>query len=332
MKVFRDSPRDIAAVAQILLGGGVVVVPTETVYGLAANALSESACRRIFEIKGRPFIDPLIVHIFSLDQARAFSEFGEDALALAAAFWPGPLTVVVRKRETIPGIVTAQRDTVALRMPSHHLLRRILDRARVPLAAPSANRFGYVSSTRLEHIENALGGVPPAAVDGGPCEYGVESTIIDLSRAKRATILRPGAVSKSMLEGILQREVMLGTATVDIRESGGLPSPGLFDKHYSPRAAIVYPATQEDLAEGGQGKIAAVYFGRSAGQTPPKSIDRFWLSEDRDPAEAARNLYHLLQTLDTEGYQRIYVEQAPMEGIGTALHDRLQRAAGRGGS
>ena len=251
MKVFRDNPRDIVAVAQILLGGGVAVVPTETVYGLAANALSESACRRIFEIKGRPFIDPLIVHIFSLDQARAYSEFGEDALALAAAFWPGPLTVVVRKREIIPGIVTAQRDTVALRMPSHHLLRRILDRARVPLAAPSANRFGYVSATRLEHIENALGRVPPAAVDGGPCEYGVESTIIDLSQAKRATILRPGAVSKSMLEGILRREVMLGTATVDMRESGGLPSPGLFDKHYSPRATIVYPRHPEG-ARGGR--------------------------------------------------------------------------------
>ena len=328
MKVLRDSPHDISEVARILREGEVAVVPTETVYGLAANALSESACRKIFELKGRPLIDPLIVHIFSLDQAHALSEFSTEASALAAEFWPGPLTVVVRKREIVPGIVTAQRDTVALRMPRHHLLRRILVRAGVPLAAPSANRFGYVSPTRLEHLANALGAVAAAAVDGGPCEYGIESTIIDVSSTERPTLLRPGAVSKSMLEGILQREVSLGTAPVNMEEPGGLPSPGLFEKHYSPRAAMIYPANQEDLDETGEGKIAAVYFSRRGDAAPASSIDRFWLSEDRDPAEAARNLYHLLQTLDTEGYERVYVEQAPMEGIGAALHDRLQRAAG----
>lgn len=329
MKVFRDDPHDIEEVAQILRDGGVVVVPTETVYGLAANALSESACRKIFELKNRPLIDPLIVHIFSLDQAHILSDFGAEASALAAAFWPGPLTIIVRKKEVVPGIVTAQRDTVALRMPRHNLLRRILLRTKVPLAAPSANRFSYVSPTRLDHLENALGKAAAVAVDGGPCEFGVESSIIDVSQGECPTLLRPGAVSKSMLEGILKCEVALGNKPLDKGESCGLPSSGLFKKHYSPHATMIYPATQEDLAETGQGKVAAVYFHRRKDQAPATAIDRFWLSENGDPAEAARNLYHLLQTLDTKGYEHIYVEQAPMEGIGAALHDRLQRATGR---
>ena len=335
MKIFHDNPDDINEAAGILRNGGLVAVPTETVYGLAANAFDEEACRKIFKVKRRPLIDPLIVHIHDLQEAKRLADFNSAAEALAEAFWPGPLTLVLEKKRLIPGIVTANRKTAAIRMPRHPVMVRILEAAGVPLAAPSANRFGYISPTRVEHIPNALGDTIDYAVEGGPCKVGVESTIVDLCHPESPTLLRAGAITEDMLAGVLGREVASETqlyGRVAGREEGsGLPSPGLFEKHYSPRANLVLMKETGSLEVAGAGKTAVVHFRRIGNLPRVDPGAHFRLTEEGDLQEAAQNLYHVLLRLDREGYETIFVEPAPEEGIGLAINDRLRRAAGGGG-
>ena len=196
----QNTPYDIKKAANLLQNGEVVALPTETVYGLAAHAFDENAVRAIFDIKGRPLIDPLIIHLASVKQIGQIAHINNEHLhTIADAFWPGPLTVVLQKKNCVPDIVTAGRKTVGIRIPKHPLTNAILKECKLPVAAPSANPFGYVSPTKPEHVSDSFGRKTPYIVDGGPCENGIESTIINLSTTK-PTLLRPGPITQKQLE------------------------------------------------------------------------------------------------------------------------------------
>src|SRR5580698_7603780 len=220
------SPSDIAKAAALLRAGGLVAFPTETVYGLGANALDEAAVGRIFEAKGRPSSSPLIVHVSSIEMARGLaSEWSDNAERLAKRFWPGPLTIIVPKNSRVPDIVTAGLPSVGLRIPAHPMARALIEAAQTPIAAPSANRFTELSPTTAEHVPEGLADM---ILDGGPCTVGIESTVISLA-GPTPRILRPGMITQTQIEQLI--------GPVDI--GGGLESPGQHPRHYSPRTPIV---------------------------------------------------------------------------------------------
>src|SRR3954469_15500112 len=212
-RVYSPSPAHLRRLAMALRDGELVAIPTETVYGLAANALDAKACRAIFRAKRRPANDPLIVHVLDLAQAEALAEFNPLARRLARHFWPGPLTLVLPKKPGVPGIVTSGGPTVAIRAPAHPLARRLLRLAKIPLAAPSANLFGYISPTTAEHVRDGLGPRIPHILDGGASRVGVESTVLDVTRPACPRILRPGAVTATQLEKFLGVKVHGAKAT-----------------------------------------------------------------------------------------------------------------------
>jgi L-threonylcarbamoyladenylate synthase len=305
---------------EILRGGGVVGLPTETVYGLAADATNELAVRRIFAVKGRPADHPLIVHVATTDAARPWARtWPAEAEALARAFWPGPLTLVLPRTALASDAVTGGQDTVALRVPAHPLARAVLQALGGGVAAPSANRFGGVSPTTAQHVREDLGPDVPLVLDGGPCEVGVESTIVDLSSGAPA-VLRPGGISPAQLASVLGREVPVRNAST-VRVSGSLAS------HYAPRAGVELlgapgvHARAEALRSQGV-KVAGLV---PAGVELPLDIGRRVLPAE--PAAYARGLYAALRELDAEGHGRILVVQPGEEGVGLAVHDRLRRAA-----
>ena len=308
--------------ANHLCGGEVLGVPTETVYGLAGNALCESAVRKIFEVKGRPFIDPLIVHFSSAEKAAEHVEFNDRARELAAQFWPGALTLVLPKKPSIPDIVTAGLPSVAVRVPGHPVFRALLEEIDFPLAAPSANPFGYVSPTLAAHVQGTLGERIPAVLDGGACEHGVESTIVDLRNPAAPKILRPGPISAEAL----------GIQTVDTPQGADGDSaqaaPGMLTQHYSPNATITLfeHGAEPQGAEAGD---AILYTTKPQGQS--LGAGTYWLSESGDPKEVAHNLFMLIQKLDSADYAHLHVERARDEGIGIAVNDRLSRAAAKRG-
>ncbi|MBR4598180.1 MAG: threonylcarbamoyl-AMP synthase [Opitutales bacterium] len=305
---------DLKKAAEIILAGGIVAVPTETVYGLAANALNPEAVRKIFMAKGRPFIDPLIVHVLDFALLEKIAEPNESARRLYEAFCPGPITFVLNKKPCIPDIVSAGKPTVAVRMPSHKTMRKFMEIAGVPLSAPSANPFGYVSPTTAAHVEAQLGDKIDAIIDGGSCECGVESTIVMLSDESRPMLLRPGPVPRAEIEKVL------GKKLIDPKEKNPAhpTAPGMLKTHYSPRAKVVLFG---DFCEAEEG-AARVFFTRPKN---PQNGD-FWLSENSDPKEAARNLFGLLRSLDCS-YKKIFCQRLPNEGVGEAVNDRLSRAA-----
>ncbi|MFA5257866.1 MAG: L-threonylcarbamoyladenylate synthase [Opitutales bacterium] len=316
--------------ADALRSGNLVAIPTETVYGLAANALDPAACRRIFEVKGRPLIDPLIVHVTGVEHARRLAEVGPEAELLMERFWPGPLTLVMRKRAVVPDIVSAGLPTLALRCPRHPLTRRLLELCGLPLAAPSANRFGYVSPTRAEHVEAGLGDRIDFVLDGGPCDIGLESTIIGLADPERPVLFRPGAISREELAAALGRSVALPPAR-GADDVGPVDAPGMLSRHYSPRTALhIFSAGERPgIGSVGGDLVALVFFARPA---PESSLwgagaEVFWLSESGLPAEAARNVFALLRRLDEGRFSAIWMERAPAGGLGDAINDRLDRAA-----
>ena len=310
---------------ELLRRGGLVAFPTETVYGLGANALDANAVARIFSAKGRPTFDPLIVHVLDIDAARAIARtWSEAAERLAAAFWPGPLTLVVPKQRTIPGIVTAGLDTVAVRVPSHPVARAILDAATVPVAAPSANRFTELSPTRGEHVVRALGDRVDLIVDGGPTTVGIESTVVDVSGAAPA-ILRPGTLSAPALAAALGA---LGIETPATSEAGDAPrrAPGMVRRHYAPRARL-------ELLEGAARAPAIRAAAGRAGTTgvlalaPLDGTAARVVLMPNDPAAYARALYHALHTLDAAGCDLVLVDMPPDTPAWTGVRDRLTRAA-----
>ena len=318
---------------RLLSGGDVVALPTETVYGLAANAFNEDAVNRVFQVKGRPLIDPLIVHIGNLDQLDSIAESNLAHVdVLVRAFWPGPLTLILNKKPCISDRVTAGKSTVAVRMPNHPLALDVLKKCNFPVAAPSANPFGYVSPTRAEHVQDSLGDKVSLILDGGPCEKGLESTIVDLT-ADCPKLLRPGPIDKASLEAVCQAPISVKEAHSDPGRSSGETAPGSLYKHYSPKARLVLVDTETAVEgfvkEAAHGKTAYVSLYRTA-QHPELSqrCDSVWLSEKPgDLHEVARQVFHVLRTLDKQGYALIFFEKPPMQGVGLAINDRLKRAA-----
>ncbi len=308
--------------AKELSAGSIVAFPTETVYGLGANALDEAAVARIFSAKKRPSFDPLIVHVETLEDVVAYTgPLGEKASLLGERFWPGPLTLVLPKRPIIPDIVTAGLDTVAIRIPSHPIARALLAEVAFPIAAPSANKFGYVSPTMASHVEHSLGDSIDLILDGGPCAVGVESTVCHVNE-EGVSVLRPG--------GITLEELMEAVGPVSVRNSSlaAIRSPGSLPSHYAPLTRITLVSAAERLPAPRRGER----FGSLTLMPRTDSVGylaKEVLSEKGDMEEAAAKLFAALRRLDNAGLDRIVAETMPDEGIGLAIMDRLRRAAQR---
>lgn len=327
-QIHRGTLANLRRLARVLRRGGLVAVPTETVYGLAANALDATACRRIFRAKRRPASDPLIVHVATLPMLEQIAEPTESVPRLARAFWPGPLTLVLKRTAAVPSVVTAGLPSVAVRMPAHPLLRRLLRICDLPLAAPSANLFGYVSPTTAAHVREGLGQTIAHILDGGPCRHGLESTIVDVRDPRRPVLLRPGVITAAQLERVLG--VPVRTMTRRRAVQAPVLAPGLLARHYSPRRPLVTHrrVTAAMVARAGADE-AWLCFRQPAWAAGAKNV--FWLSATGDPREAGRRLFALVRRLDHGPWQRLHAELAPAAGAGTAINDRLRRAAaGRG--
>ena len=322
-RIYQSTARNLRRLAGCLRRGELVAVPSETVYGLAANALDAAACRAFFAAKRRPAGDPLIVHVYSLAQLHEISEAGPEALRLAAAFWPGPLTIVLPKKPLIPDVVTAGRSSVAVRMPDHPVFRRLLKLTGLPLAAPSANPFGYVSPTTAQHVADHLGRRIHAILDGGSATIGLESTIVDLRDPKRPRLLRPGAISAAQIRRVLRRPVDAAPARRRLSARAAQLAPGMLTRHYSPATRVVLHRGAMSPQEHDE---AYVFLRKPAGQ-PGKNV--FWLDDRGDLRGVARGLFAMLRRLDTLGFSRINIERATGDGLATAINDRLERAAAR---
>jgi L-threonylcarbamoyladenylate synthase len=311
----------VARAAEILCAGGLVAFATETVYGLGADATSATAVAGIYAAKERPRFNPLISHLASAEAAFAQGAFDADAQALAAAFWPGPLTLVVPAAPgcTVSDLARAGLDTVALRVPAHPLALDLLAQAARPIAAPSANRSGRVSPTSADHVLADLNGRIDAVLDGGPTQVGIESTIVAcLGGAPR--LLRSGGIAREDIERVLGGR--LAQAGPEAGQGSDAPlAPGMLASHYAPRAAVRLEATRIEPGE------AALLFGPHPPEGAERVAARVNLSERGDPAEAAANLFAALRTLDSSGAGVIAVAPIPDYGLGEAINDRLRRAA-----
>lgn len=324
-RTYAPTPANLRRLAAALRKGSLVAIPTETVYGLAAHALDTRACEAIFIAKGRPTHDPLIVHILDLAHAEHLADFNEPARKLTRKFWPGPLTLVLPKKECVPGIVTAGRNTVALRAPALPLTRRLLRLAGIPLAAPSANLFGYVSPTSAAHVLDGLGGKIPHILDGGSCSVGVESTILDLSDPAIPRILRPGAVTAAELEKALGMKIAQGVRTrKNTKPTRGLPAPGMLPQHYSPRTPFVIKTTLNKIPA----DVGGIFLRKPSGLMPANA---YWLSTRASLTEIARNLYRVIREADNANHREIWIEALPENsgGLTAAINDRLRRAAAK---
>ena len=303
--------REVRRAAQILKRGGLVAFPTETVYGLGADAANEKAVARLYAVKGRPADHPVIVHFASAEQAFGWArEVPEAARQLAARFWPGPLTLILKRSKLAQDFVTGGQDTVGLRVPSHPIAHELLSLFGSGVAAPSANRFGLVSPTTPAHVREDLGDEVDLVLEGGPSEVGIESTIVDLS-GPGAVLLRPGGISEEQLG------MTLRTPTADSpRHSGGL------ERHYAPRtpARLVPTHALDKVISSTANRIAVLAFSR-----PDERVD-YWLRMPRDPAAYAQRLYAALRELDAAGCEAILVEAPPQAAEWAAVLDRLRRA------
>jgi len=294
----------ISEAAARLRAGGVVAFPTETVYGLGANALDAAAVQRVYDLKQRPSTSPLIVHVDSIEMARTLvTEWSLLADELARRYWPGPLTLVLPKQSRIPDIVTAGLQTVGIRIPAHPIALALIKEAGIPLAAPSANKFTGISPTTAEHVREAFGDAVPV-LDGGPCDVGIESTVVAVEGSK-LTLLRPGMISLGDLE--------LATATGEAH-----PAPGMHHRHYSPRTPLLLISDPAQLPDA---TGAYIWHTRSAHAARAIHLPA-------DPAPYAAQLYAVLHQLDHEGLPWIAVEAVPATSEWSAIRDRLLRAAG----
>lgn len=325
--VYRSNTKNISTLARILKEGGLVAVPTETVYGLAANALNAKACRAIFKAKGRPENDPLIVHIHSLKDLHQIAEKNSAVDLLAHAFWPGPLTLVLPKKNCIPSIVTSNLPSVAVRIPSHPVFRKLLKKTGLPLAAPSANPFGYVSPTTSAHVVESLGSKINHILEGGACEVGLESTILDLRNPKLPVLLRPGGISKNKIEKVLKLKVLSGNKIRHPNLKSGQISPGLLKKHYSPHTPLTFSDHLKVRSAINSSKNEAWLFIKKPKGVIAKNI--FFLSRSGNLTEAAHNLFSVLRDLDSGNWKQIHAEKAIGSDIAVAINDRLIRAASK---
>lgn len=322
--IYRGTARNLARMAKLLRAGGLVGVPTETVYGLAADAFNEGACRKIFAAKGRPAGDPLIVHVLGWRELGGVARTNPAAKRLVERFWPGPLTLVLGKRASVPGVVTAGRSSVAVRAPSHPLLRRLLKLTGLPLAAPSANPFGYVSPTTAAHVQRGLGAKVRHILDGGPSSIGLESTIVDLRNPERPRLLRPGKVTREEIEAVLGVRVSVAVHRTGSAR-GGRVAPGQFARHYSPHTPVVAHARLGETEARGSGPGEAWLFLARPAKLRGRNV--FWLDARGDLRGAGRRLFSTLRRLDEGGFRRIHVELAGGPGLAEAINDRIRRAA-----
>jgi L-threonylcarbamoyladenylate synthase len=315
VSIVEASSEAIEAAAAVLRRGDLVAFPTETVYGLGADATNALAVAAVFEAKGRPAFNPLIVHVVSLEAAQELGEMTEAAARLARAFWPGPLTLVLRRRPGCPiaDLATAGLETIAVRVPAHSVARALLRAAGVPIAAPSANRSGHVSPTTAVHVSADLGDRVAMILDGGTATIGLESTVVDATGAE-PVVLRLGAASRADIARLLGRPVEVATGAAHKPAS-----PGMLARHYAPAARLRLNATTVTPDE------ALLAFGTS--QVPPHEGLMLNLSWSGDLREAAANLFSALRTLDAAGVEAIAVMPIPEQGLGEAINDRLRRAA-----
>lgn len=302
--------------AAIIGSGGLVAVPTETVYGLAADATNDAAVARIFEAKGRPQFNPLIIHVADAAMAHRYVTFSPVAAKLAGHFWPGPLTLVMPRREdsAVSLLVSAGLDTIAVRAPNHELAQALIKKVDRPLAAPSANRSGAISPTTPAHVRASLGENLDMVLDGGPCPIGLESTIVKVE-GEKVSLLRSGGLAREVIEDFL------GEPLAAAAQSNTPQAPGMLESHYAPHAALRLNAKSPNHDE------AFLGFGNTATPTP----HGLNLSPSGDLREAAANLFAHLHSLDriasAHGLKAIAVAPVPMEGLGEAINDRLKRAA-----
>jgi L-threonylcarbamoyladenylate synthase len=318
-------PRLIERAAALLRAGRLVAFPTETVYGLGANALSADAVRRIYDAKGRPEYNPLIVHVaWAEDIAVVAETLSEEALRLAEAFWPGPLTLVLPKRPEIPDAVTAGLPSVAVRVPSHPVAHALLDAAGIPVAAPSANRSTQVSPTSGAHVLKSLGDAVDLILDAGPTPVGIESTVIDMT-GTTPVLLRPGTIS------IRELEAIVGPIALPGAQAGEAPrrSPGMLDKHYAPRARVLLVdgpdvGVRMEHERANVQRVGAIVINAEVESTP--SV----IHMPNDALGYAARLYDALHTLDDAGCDAIIIEHVPEDAAWAGVADRIRRAASSG--
>jgi L-threonylcarbamoyladenylate synthase len=324
------SPESLADAAARIRRGELVAFPTETVYGLGAHALDPDAVARIFAAKGRPAWNPVIVHVVDAEAARALvADWPDRATRLAAACWPGPLTLVLRKRAVVPDIVTAGTDTVAVRVPAHPVALALLREAGVPIAAPSANRFTQLSPTTAAHVVAALGDRVSLVLDGGPCDVGIESTVLDLT-GDVPTVLRTGALDADTLTTLLGEPVRSGAPRAAVADAPR-PSPGMVERHYAPRAEVwlVDAAGRAEAERAVAARLASPpaivgAIARGDGWAPAGAMPVHRLPDE--PAGYARGLYAALHDLDAAGCSVVVVDAPPSSGRWAGVHDRLTRA------
>ncbi|MBK6947781.1 MAG: threonylcarbamoyl-AMP synthase [Haliscomenobacter sp.] len=311
--------RDLERAARLLREGALVAIPTETVYGLAGNAFSETAVAEIFAVKQRPAFDPLIVHAGSLDRLQTLAaDFPPEARRLAEAFMPGPLTLLLPKSDLIPDLVTAGSPNVALRIPNHPMTLNLLNLLEFPLAAPSANPFGYISPTTAQHVGQQLGSKIPYILDGGPCRVGLESTIVGFN-GPQAVIYRKGGIPVEAIEEIA------GPVLVMAHSSSDPMAPGMLKSHYAPKVPLRLGNLDEMIRENRHLRLGILSFQRVFPRLPRDC--QVVLSENGDFTEAARRLFAGMRYLDELPIDLILAEPLPEEHLGRAINDRLRRAA-----
>ncbi len=311
--------KDISAAKKFLEGGEAVGIPTETVYGLAANALNEDAVLKIFSVKNRPHFDPLIVHTHSKDEIKKYvEEIPETAEKLINAFMPGPVTVLLKKKNNIPDLVTSGLDNVAIRIPNHALTLELLRQLSFPLAAPSANPFGYISPTTSYHVFDQLQGRIPYILDGGSTEVGVESTIVGFEDGE-AFVYRLGGLA---IEDI---EKVIGKVKINLNESSNPKSPGMLKSHYAPKKSLKIVDFENSRMEIQSEKIGVIAFNKYVEGIDEKN--QILLSPLGNLNEAAKNLFTAMRKLDASDVHEILAVKFPDEGLGRAINDRLKRAS-----
>ena len=310
---------DIEKAAALLRAGELVAIPTETVYGLAGNALNDRAVAKIFAVKDRPSFDPMIIHTDRFERVKKWvEEIPEKAQELADHFMPGPLTLLLPKRSIVPDIVTAGSPRVAVRIPEHPISRQLLAMLDFPLAAPSANPFGYISPTQAIHVFQQLGGKIPYILDGGSCQVGIESTIVGFEKGE-TIIYRKGGLAVEAVEAIV------GPVKVRPHSSSNPQAPGMLKSHYAPKAPLILGNIREHLSKYPGKKVGIIAFRSPIAEVPHHQ--QVVLSERGDLQEAARRLFAGMRQLDALGLDIILAERVPEKGIGRAVNDRLSRAA-----
>ena len=311
--------RDLKKARELLDQGNLVAIPTETVYGLAGNALDSKAIIQIFQVKNRPQFDPLIVHVANMAQAKELVEsFPAKAEKLALKFWPGPLTFLLKKKSIIPDLVTSGIDTIGVRCPDHPLTQSLLQSLSFPLAAPSANPFGYVSPTRPDHVNDQLGDQIKYILDGGECRVGLESTIIGFEN-DRAIIYRLGGLRVEDIE----KEI--GKVEIQLNSSSNPKAPGQLKSHYAPLKKVKLGNLPELLPQYSHLRVGVLAFQKGIEQVDPKN--QIILSRSGNIEEAAQHLFAALRELDKKEIDVILAEFLPSEGLGKAINDRLRRAS-----